>query len=182
MIAALPLAAKIGLPVGAVVLSIAGYLFWQEYQQSVGRAEAEAEHLAELLQQQQEATGYYIVSEALKLRRVERVVAEKDRLHAKLRESYQEVVAHEQREQRVEVPALERPACAVAPDLVRAVNGLARVLDDVATERPAAASGTAGEPAGSRGAAAPGTARGGDGSGSRQADPRADGPPHESHH
>ena len=181
MIAALPLAAKIGLPVGVVVISIAGYLFWQEYQQSVGRAEAEAAHLAELLQQQQEATGYYIVSEALKLRRVERVVAEKDRLHAKLRESYQEVVSHEQREP-VELPALERPACAVSPDLVRTVNGLARVLDDVATQRPASAGGTSGEPAGSRGGPATGTDRGRDGSGSRQADPRTDGQADESHH
>lgn len=181
MIAALPLAAKIGLPIGAVVLSIAGYVFWQERQQAVGRAEAEAEHLAELMQQQQEALGHYIVSASLKLRTVERAVAEKDRVHARLRESYQEVVAYEQRDA-VELPALERPACAVSPDLVRTVNGLARVLDGVATQRPAAAGGTAGEPAGPRGGSATGPDRGRDGSGSRQADPRADGQADEPHH
>jgi hypothetical protein len=59
------------------LLLIGGYIGWQQYQQSVGRAEAEAEHLAELLKQQQEATGYYIVSAALKLRTVERAGAAK---------------------------------------------------------------------------------------------------------
>lgn len=181
MIAALPLAAKIGMPIALVGLVIAGYLFWQDRQQALGRAEAEAEYMAELMQQQQEALGHYIVSASLKLRTVERAVAEKDRLHAKLRESYQEVVAYEQREP-VELPPLARPACAVSADLVRTVNGLARVLDDVAAQRPAAAGGTAGEPAGSRGGAAAGADRGRDGSGSRQADPRADGQADEPHH
>ena len=181
MFAALPLAAKVGAPIAAVLLSVGVYIGWQQYQQSIGRAEAEAAHMAELLQQQQEATGYYIVSEALKLRRVERVVAEKDRLHAQLRESYQEVVAHEQREH-VELPALDRPACGVSPDLVRTVNGLARVLDTVSSERDASAGGAAGEPVGSRGGSAAGADRGGDRGGSRQTDPRADGAPHESHH
>lgn len=181
MFAALPLAVKVGVPIGLVLALLGGLVAYQHYQQNIGRAEAEAAHMAELLKQQQEATGYYIVSEALKLRRVERVVAEKDRLHAQLRESYQEVVAHEQREQ-VGLPASDRPACAVSPDLVRTVNGLARVLDAVSSERDAASGGAAGESVGSRGGAAAGLDRRSDGGGSGQADPRADGAPFEPHH
>ncbi len=181
MIAALPLAWKIGAPVGLALVLIGGYLGWTHYQQSIGRAEAEAEHLAELFKQQQEATGYYIVSSALKLRTVERAGAAKDQLNAQRRQSYQEVVAHESREQ-VAVPELERPACAVSPDLVRTVNGLARLLDSVSTERPAATGGTAGEPTGSRGGAASGAGGGGDGGGPRETHPRTDGQVDEPHH
>ena len=181
MFAALPLAWKIGAPIALALLLIGGYIGWQQYQQSVGRAEAEAEHLAELLKQQQEATGYYIVSAALKLRTVERAGAAKDQLNARLRQSYQEVVAYESRES-MEVPTLARPACAVSPDLVRTVNGLARVLDDVSTQRSAAAGGAAGEPAGSPGGSAAGADGAGDGGGSGQTDPRADGPTDEPHH
>ena len=181
MFAALPLAWKIGAPVGIVLAIIGGYLGWQHYQQSIGRAEAEAEYRAELMAQQQEAIGHYIVSEAQKLRAVERAGAAKDQLNAKLRQSYQEVVAYEAREY-VDVPTVDRPACAVSPDLVRTVNGLARLLDDVAAQRSAAAGGAAGEPAGSRGGAPAGAGGGGDRSGSRQADPRADGPADEPHH
>lgn len=182
MLAALPLAWKIGAPIGLAILLIGSYVGWTHYQQSIGRAEAEAEHLADLLKQQQEATGYYIVSSALKLRAVERAGAEKDKVHARLRQSYQEVVAYEQREQVVEVPALDRPACAVSPDLVRTVNGLARVLDAVSTERAAAAGGAATEPAGSPGGASAESAGGGDGGGSGEAYPRADGAVGEPHH
>jgi hypothetical protein len=181
MIAALPLAWKIGLPIGMALLVIGGYIGWEHYQQSVGRAEAEAEYRDQLMAQQQEAIGHYIVSEKLKLRTVERAGAAKDQLNAKLRQSYQEVVAYESRES-MEVPTLERPACAVSPDLVRTVNGLARVLDDVSTQRPASAGGAAGEPAGSPRGPAAGSAGAGDGGGSSETHPRADGPADEPHH
>lgn len=181
MFAALPLAWKIGAPVGIVLAIIGGYLGWEHYQQSVGRAEAEAEYRDQLMAQQQEAIGHYIVSEKLKLRAVERAGAAKDQLSAKLRQSYQEVVAYESRES-MEVPTLERPACAVSADLVRTVNGLARVLDDVSTQRPSSAGGTAGEPAGSPRGATAGSTGAGDGSGSGETHSRTDGQADEPHH
>lgn len=148
-------AAKIGASLGLVAVLSLAYVGWREYQQFLGRQEERAKYYAELLEQQQEATGHYIVREAMKLKTVERSMAEKDRLHAKLRQSYQDVVRLENDRQPKEVedaqddtPTAEpRQDCAVAPDLVRTVNGLARVLNDTAEERDAAAGGAAEQPA-----------------------------------
>lgn len=148
-------AAKIGASLGLVAVLSLAYIGWREYQQWVGYQECHEDQLADLLKQQQEATGHYIVREAMKLKTVERSMAEKDRLHAKLRQSYQEVVRVENERQPKEVEHAQddativetREDCAVAPDLVRTVNGLARVLNDTAEERDAAAGGASGEPA-----------------------------------
>lgn len=146
-------AAKIGAALGLVTVLSLAYVGWREYQQFLGRQEERAKYYAELLEQQQEATGHYIVREALKLKTVERSMAEKDRLHAKLRHSYQEVVRLEDDRQPKEgqhdnATIIEtREDCPVAPDLVRTVNGLARVLNDTAEERDAAAGGAAEQPA-----------------------------------
>lgn len=157
-------AAKVAAVLGLVAVLTLGYFGWREYQQYLGYQECHEDQLADLLKQQQEATGHYIVREAMKLKTVERSMAEKDRLHAKLRQSYQEVVRLENDRQPKEVehaqndttPIVEtREDCPVAPDLVRTVNGLARVLNDTAEEREAAADGAAGEPALSGTGAAP---------------------------
>jgi hypothetical protein len=155
--------AKIGAALGLVAVLSLAYVGWREYQQFLGRQEERAKYYAELLEQQQEATGHYIVREALKLKTVERSMAEKDRLHTKLRQSYQDVVRLENDRQPKEVEHVQhnttivepRQDCAVAPDLVRTVNGLARVLNDTAEERAAAAGGAAAEPALSGAGAAP---------------------------
>lgn len=155
-------AAKIGASLGLVAVLSVAYVGWREYQQFLGRQEERAHYYADLLEQQQEATGHYIVREALKLKTVERTMREKDRLHAKLRQSYQDVVRLENDRQPKEVDheynatIIEpRQDCAVAPDLVRTVNGLARVLNDTAEERDAAAGGAAEQPALSGAGAAP---------------------------
>lgn len=157
-------AAKVAAVLGLVTVLTLGYFGWREYQQYLGYQECHEDQLADLLRQQQEATGHYIVREALKLKTVELSMAEKDRLHAKLRQSYQEVVRLESDRQPKEVEHAQhdnttivepRQDCPVAPDLVRTVNGLARVLNDTAEERDAAAGGAAGEPALSGAAAAP---------------------------
>lgn len=148
-------AAKIGASLGLVAVLSLAYIGWREYQQYIGYQECHEDQLADLLKQQQEATGHYIVREAMKLKTVERSMAEKDRLHAKLRQSYQDVVRLENDRQPKEVEDAQhdtttadpRQDCPVAPDLVRTVNGLARVLNDTAEEREAAAGGAAGEPA-----------------------------------
>jgi Tfp pilus assembly protein PilN len=148
-------AAKLAAVLGLVTVLTASYYGWKEYQQFLGRQEERADYLADLLAQQQEATGHYIVREAMKLKTVERAMAEKDRLHARLRQSYQEVTRIEAGQPTNEVHDVQldetttaRPhECDVAPDLVRTVNGLARVLNDTAQERDAPAGGASGEPA-----------------------------------
>jgi predicted SPOUT superfamily RNA methylase MTH1 len=156
-------AAKLAAVLGLVTVLTLGYFGWREYQQYIGYQECHEDQLADLLKQQQEATGHYIVREAMKLKTVERSMAEKDRLHAKLRQSYQEVVRLENDRQPKEAEDVQhdtttveaRLDCPVAPDLVRTVNGLARVLNDTAEEREAAAGGAAAQPALSGAGAAP---------------------------
>jgi hypothetical protein len=148
-------AAKIGASLGLVAVLSLAYIGWREYQQWIGYQECHEDQLADLLRQQQEATGHYIVREALKLKTVERAMAEKDRLHAKLRQSYQEVVRIETGQQPNEVndgqpnePSTAGPQeCYLDPRVVRTVNGLARVLNDTAQERDAATGGATSESA-----------------------------------
>lgn len=147
-------AAKVAASLGLMAVLSLGYLGWREYQQFIGRQEERAEVLADLLAQQQEATGHYIVREAMKLKNVERAMDEKDRLNARLRQASHEVVVYEAAASPVtadeagkETHVATSQECQVAPDLVRTVNGLARVLNDTAQERDPAAGGAAGEPA-----------------------------------
>lgn len=136
MFAALPLAWKIVAPLGAGLAIVGGYLAWQYHQQSIGREMERAEYLEALMRQQQEAIGYHIVGAAMKLHSVERAMASKDRFHARMREPKPEAVSHESLP---EVP--DSQECVVSPRIVRDVNRWARVLNDTAAERAAAASG-----------------------------------------
>lgn len=166
MLPALPLAAKIGLPVGVVVLSIGVYLAWQYHQQEIGREMERADHMADLIKQQQEVMGHYIVGEAIKRRSVERAMAAKDRFYARMRESKQEAVSHET----VILPEFqETPECAVSPRIVRDVNRWARVLNDTAAERVDAPSGA--DPSVSGAGSTPGPSGAGDAGGSGRTDP-----------
>lgn len=181
MIAALPLAWKIGAPIGLAVSIIGGYLAWQYHQQSIGREQERAEHYAQILEQQQEALGHYIVSESRKLRTVERAGSEKDRVNAQLRQNFQAILELDRSQEEREKNGVMYEPCVVSPRVRGGVNDLGRLFNSVSTDSAAASSGAAGEPLGSRGGSAGRDARGGDGDGSPQTDPRADGaaePPH----
>lgn len=148
---------KVAASLGLVVVLGLGYYIWKDRQQSIGEARAEARQAAQLLEQQQEATGQFIVQEALKLRNVERTMGEKDRLNEQLRKSYQQVVrlANERPTQPDDsvIPAIEIPeepdeqACLVRPALVRAVNDMAGVLNQTAEGRASSPSGATSQPA-----------------------------------
>jgi len=145
---------KIGSIVLPIVLAFGAWKAFIWYQQSIGYAKAEAEHFQELLAQQQEVTGQFILQEALKLKGVEQMVKEKDLANARLRAIRQRLLAYEstQQEQANHEPALpiledEEQACIISPVLVRDVNELGRVLNDTAARRPASTSGTPSEPA-----------------------------------
>lgn len=175
MFAALPLAWKIGAPMMVALLALGGYIFWEHTQQSIGRAEAEAEYRDELLKQQQEATGYYIVSAARKLQAVERTGAEKDRLNAQLRRTYQTIVELDRSQDEQDQNGVRHEPCVVSPLVRGAVNDLGRVLNDTSSERAPATDGTASESTRSPGRSASGDTRAGDGAGPIEADPRTDG-------
>lgn len=149
-------AAKAAASLGLVAVLSLGYFGWREYQQLVGRQEARAQYYEQLLEQQQEATGHYIVREAMKLRTVERTMAEKDRVHASLRRSQQAIMDLEMKTmQRIDeevrhAEAMEPPPCPVGSDVVRVVNDLSRVLTDITEERDASPGGATNEPPVSR--------------------------------
>jgi len=132
------LGGKIGLGLGVLVMLIGMKLAYDTYRENIGEARAEARIAAELLQQHQEATGQYIVQNALKLRSVEYTIGEKDKAHAQLRATYQNVlrIANERPTPVIDIPVInEEPdeqTCAVRPALVAAVNDLGRVLNSTA--------------------------------------------------
>lgn len=165
MFAALPLVWKIGAPLGLVLALIGGLMAYEHYQQSIGRAKAEAEYMADRMQQQQEAIGYFIVGSVLKLQAVERAMEAKDRFHARMREPQQEAVSHETP---ITQEIQDTPACVVSSRIVRDVNRWARVLNDTAAERDDAPGGADSPLPGAGSSSGPGGA--GDGEGSRRSD------------
>lgn len=139
------LGGKIGFGLGSVALVLGMIWAYTSYHENIGEARAEARMAAELLEQHQEATGQYIVQNALKLRSVEYTIAEKDKAHAQLRATYQNVlrIANERPSPVIDIPVLnEEPdeqTCAVRPALVAAVNDLGRVLNSTAAIRDSSA-------------------------------------------
>lgn len=134
--------------VAPILILGVGYLACERHKQEV---------LQDQLRRQQEAVGHFIVREKLKLLTVERTASQKDKVNAALRKSYQEVMelaavqesqptneAQHETSNSEPVPATD---CPLDPTLVRAVNGLARVLDDAAGHGAPASGGAAGQPA-----------------------------------
>lgn len=182
MFAALPLAWKIGAPIAAAVALVGSYLAWQYHQQSIGREKERAEHYEQIMQQQQESIGHFIVGEARKLRTVERSGKQKDDVNAKLRQYSQAIIDLDRSRHEYEQKGDRLEPCVIKPRLRMDVDFLGRVLDDVSANRDPSSSGAAGELTGPPGPSASDAARAGDGRGSSEADTRADGAAGEPHH